>query len=115
MVQEILYFFGGSARSQKRYADAIIGAGSVKRGLTKGGGSLVREDDSLFPCGGVTRCHDDGNCIIVAWEKCVLGSIFGGKTNAGFEYWQRSGTHEPRQRATTLLKPGVSDINVAIY
>ena len=78
-----LYFFGGSARRQKcdiHPADAIIGAEHVGRGLTKGGG-LVGVDESLFPCGGDTTCHNDGNCIIVAWEKCLWGSIFGGKTN----------------------------------
>jgi hypothetical protein len=81
----------------------------------KGGGSLVGADDSLFPCGGDTTCHNDGNCIIVAWEKCLWGSIFGGKTNVGCGFWQRSGTHVPRQKATTSLKPGVSDINVPKY
>ncbi len=34
-----LYFLGGSTQSQKRDADAIVGAGRVGRGLTKGGGS----------------------------------------------------------------------------
>ena len=56
-----LYFLGGSARSQKRDADAIVGAGRVGRGLTKGAGGLVGAEDSNIPRGGVTRCHDDGN------------------------------------------------------
>ena len=64
---------------------------------------------------GDTTCHEDGNCIIVAMEKCLWGSIFGGKTDLGGGFWRRSGTHEQTQRATTSLKPGVSDINVAKY
>jgi hypothetical protein len=118
MVQKILYFLGGSAWRQKcdtHPANAIIVAGRVGRGLTKEGGSLVGADDSLFSCGGDTTCHDDGNCIIVAWEKCLWGSIIGGKTNVGCGFWQGSGMHKPHQRATMLLKPGVSDINVVKY
>jgi hypothetical protein len=118
MMRKILYFLGGSARRQKcdiHPANAIIGVGHVGRGLTKGGGSLVGAEDSLFPCGGDTTCHNDGNCIIVAWEKCLCRSIFGGKTNVGSGFWQRSRTYYPRQRATMSLKLGVSDINVTNY
>ena len=53
MVQKILYFFGGSPLSQKRDADAIVGAGRVGRGLTKGGGGLVGADDNNIPRRGV--------------------------------------------------------------
>ena len=43
-----LYFLGGSARSQKRDADAIVGAGRVGRGLTKGGGVLLGRTTAIF-------------------------------------------------------------------
>ena len=110
--------FCGSGRRQKcniHPADAIIGARRVGRGLTKGGGSLVGVDDSLFHCGEDTTCHDDGNCIILAWKKCLCRSIFGGKTNIGSGLWQRSHKHYPRQRATTSLKLRVSNINVVAW
>jgi len=141
---------------------------------------------------GDTTCHDDGNCIIVAMEKWLCESSFGGKTDLGchfsrvvsiryfrsvfgryfsvftipipkensvgtFRYQKGekggdryrpkyrkssksdtgkipipkklpvtpryttlhfspcSRTRHPRQRATTSLKLGVSDINVAKY
>ncbi len=50
-MQKILYFFGGSARSQKRDihpANAIIGAGCVGKGLTKGGGFLLGRTTAYF-------------------------------------------------------------------
>ncbi len=46
---KILYFLGGSARRRKcdtHPTNAIVCAGRVGRGLTKGGGSLVGADDS---------------------------------------------------------------------
>ena len=43
-----LYFLGGSARSQKRDADAIVGAGHVRRGLTKRGGVLLGQTTAIF-------------------------------------------------------------------
>ena len=49
MMQKILYFLGVSAReggSATHPTDAIVCAGRVGRGLTKGGGSLVGADDS---------------------------------------------------------------------
>ena len=48
MVRKILYFFGGSARSQKRDADTILGAGHVGRGLTKGGEVLLGQTTEIF-------------------------------------------------------------------
>ena len=46
MVRKILYFIGGSARSQKNDADTIVGAG--RRGLTKGGGVLLGWTTAIF-------------------------------------------------------------------
>jgi hypothetical protein len=51
MVQKILYFFGGSVQRQKHNthpANAIIGAGRVGRGLTKGGGVLLGRRTAYF-------------------------------------------------------------------
>ena len=76
---------GGCAKAEARYTptDAIARAGRVRRGLTKGGGSLVGVDDSLLHCGEVTRCHDDENFIMAAGAKWLGRSIFVGKTNLG--------------------------------
>ena len=41
-------FFGGSAQRQKRNADAIIDAGRVGRGLTKGGGVVLGQTTAYF-------------------------------------------------------------------
>ena len=48
VVQKILYFFGGSARSPKRDADAVVGAGRVGRGLMNGGGVLLGWTTAIF-------------------------------------------------------------------
>ena len=45
--------------------------------------------------------------------KWLCRSIFVGKTNLGGRFWQRSGRHDPRQCATTSLKLGESNMNVA--
>jgi len=48
-MRKILYYLGGSAReggSPIHPTYAIVSAGRVGRGLTKGGGSLVGADDS---------------------------------------------------------------------
>ena len=109
-----LFWVGGRAKAEVQYttADVIARAGRVGRGLTKGGGILVRVDASLLPCGGVTRCHDDENFIMAAGAKWLGRSIFVGKTNLGGRFWQRSGMHDPHQRATMSLKLGESDVNV---
>jgi len=62
-----LFFGCEGARRPKRDipADAIARAGRVGRGLTKGG-ELVGADNSLLPCGGVTRCQDDEKFIMAA-------------------------------------------------
>jgi hypothetical protein len=87
-------------------ANAIVRAGRVGRGLAKGGVSLAGVDDGLLPCEGDTRCqlHRRGGGKM---------SIFVGKTNLGGRFWRRSGTHDPRQRATTSLKLGETHVNVA--
>jgi hypothetical protein len=38
-----------------------------------------------------------------------------GKTNLGCGFWPRSGTHDPRQRATMSLKLREGNNNVAKY
>ena len=106
-----LFFGWVGARRRKRDTPAD----AIARGLTKGGGSLVGADDGLLSCGGVTRCHDDENFIMAAGAKWLGRSIFVGKTNLGGRFWRRSGTHDPHQRATTLLKLGESNVNVAQY
>ena len=115
-MQKILYFLGGRAREggrviYTRRRDRTCRA--CREGSYEEGGSLVGAGNSLLPSGGVTRCHDDENFIMAAGAKWLGRSIFVGKTNLGGRFWQRSGTHDPRQRATTLLKLGESDVNVA--
>ena len=115
-MQKILYFLGGRAREggsaiYTRRRDCTCRA--CREGSYQGGGSLVGADEGLLPCGGVTWCHDDENFIMAAGEKWLGRSIFVCKTNLGGRFWRRSGTHDPRQRATTSPKLGESDVNVA--
>ena len=106
-MQKILYFLGVRAREGRSgiYPPTQSHVQGVSGGVLRRGGSLVGADDGLLPCGGVTRCHDDENFIMAAGAKWLGRSIFVGKTNLGGRFWQRSGTHDPRQRATTSLKP----------
>ena len=92
-------------------ADAIVRAGRVGRGLAKGGGVLLGRTMAYYLVEGTQGV----NCIVAAGGKWLCRSSFGGKTNLGCHFWPRSCTRHPRQRATTLLKLGVSDINVAKY
>ena len=108
-------FFGWEgARRRKRdiHPPTRLHVQGVSGGVLRRGGHLVGADDGLLPCGGVTRCHDDENFIMAAGAKWLGRSIFVGKTNLGGRFWQRSGTHDPCQRATTSLKLGESDVNV---
>jgi len=114
-MQKILYFLGGRARKggsaiYTRRRDRTCRA--CWEGSYEGGGSLVGVADGLLPCRGVTRCHDDENLIMAVGAKWLGRSIFVGKTNLGGRFRRRSGTHDPRQCATTSLKLGESDVNV---
>jgi hypothetical protein len=114
-MQKILFFWvGGCAKAEARYTrrrDRTCRA--CWEGSYEGGGNLVGADDGLLSCGGVTRCHNDENFIMAAGAKWLDRSIFVGKTNLGGKFWQRSGKHDPRQCATTSLKLGESNMNVA--
>ena len=89
-------------------ADAIVRAGHVGRGLAKGGGVLLGQTTAYYLVEGTQGV----DCIVAVGEKWLCGSSFGGKTNLGCHFSPRSCTRHPHQRATTLLKLGVSDINV---
>ena len=78
-------------------ADAIIHAGRVRRGLAKGGGVLLGWTTAYY----LVKGTQGVNCIVAAGEKWLSRSIFVGKTNLGGRFWRRSGTHDPRQHATT--------------
>ncbi len=113
-MRKILYFLGGSVHeggSAMHPANAIVRAGRVGRGLTKGGGVLLGRTTAYYLVEGTQGV----NCIIAAGEKWLCRSIFVGKTNLGCGFWPRSGKHDPRQRATTSLKLGVGNKNVAKY
>ena len=91
-------------------ADAIVRAGRVGRGLAKGGGVLLGWTTAYY----LVKGTQGVNCIVAAEKKKWLSrSIFVGKTNLGGRFWRRSGTHDPRQRATTSLKLGENHVNVA--
>ena len=92
-------------------ADAIVCAGRVGRGLAKGGGVLLGWTTAYY----LVKGTQGVNCIVAAGEKWLGRSIFVGKTDLGCGFWPRSGTHDPRQRATTSLKLGVGNNNVAKY
>jgi hypothetical protein len=67
---------GGSAIHP---TDAIVRAGRVGKGLTKGGGVLLGWTI-------VTRCHDDENFIMAAGGKWLCRSIFVGKPTLGVDF-----------------------------
>ena len=90
-------------------ADAIVRAGRVGRGLAKGGGVLLGWKTAYY----LVKGTQGVNCIVAAGGKWLGRSIFVGKTNLGGRFWRRSGTHDPRQRATTSLKLGENHVNVA--
>ena len=92
-------------------ANAIVHAGHVGRGLAKGGGVLLGQTTAYYLVEGTQGV----DCIVAVGEKWLCGSSFGGKTNLGCHFSPRSCTRHPHQRATTLLKLGVSDINVMKY
>ena len=91
--------------------DAIVRAGRVGRGLAKGGGVLLGRTTAYYLVEGTQGV----NCIVAVGEKWLCRPSFGGKTDLGCHFWPRSRTRHPRQCATTSLKLGVSDINVAKY
>jgi len=92
-------------------ADAIVRTGHVGRGLAKGGGVLLGRTMAYYLVEGTQGV----NGIVAAGGKWLCRSSFGGKTNLGCHFWPRSCTHHPCQCATTSLKLGVSNINVAKY
>ena len=55
-------------------------------GVLRRGGSLVGADDSLLPCGGVTRCHSDENFIMVVGAKWLGRLIFVVKPTLGVDF-----------------------------
>ncbi len=79
-------------------ADTIVRAGHVGRGLAKGGGVLLGWTTAYY----LVKGTQGVNCFVA----------FVGKTNLGGRFWRRSGTHDPRQHATTSLKLGENHVNV---
>ncbi len=89
-IRKIVEFSGGDALAStdaseprphdRRYA-------GCQGGLGRGRGSLWSAAFVLMRRVGDTTCHNDGNCIILAMEKCLWGSIFGGKINVVDGFW----------------------------
>jgi len=76
-MRKIIYSFGGSARRRKHEihpTDTIVGAGRVGRGLGKGGGVLLAWATALCLVED-TRCHRDGNIILVASILVAVGQF----------------------------------------
>ena len=77
MVQKILYFFGGSAISEKRNthpANEIAGAGRVGRGLMKGGGVLLGRMTAAF--------------LVEESQRWKLHHRRDGKIPVGVDFWR---------------------------
>ena len=81
-------------KAEARYtpADAIARAGRVRRGLTKRGGVLLGRTMAYY--------------LLEESQGVTMMRILWGR------FWRCSGTHDPRQRATTSLKLGESDVRV---
>jgi len=78
---------GARAKAEARYTrqrDRTCRA--CREGSYEGGGSLVGADDSLLPCGGVIRCHDDENFIMAVGEKWLGRSILWVKPTLGVDF-----------------------------
>ena len=111
-IQKIIEFFGGDALASmdvsepclhdRRFAACWVGLG-------RGRGGDGHPWLALF-FSRVTR-----KLIVMevssSWpgKNACTGQFLAVKPTLGVDFWQRSGTHEPRQRATMLLKLGVSN------
>ena len=83
-----LFFWWERAKAEVQYTPRRRNhrCRACREGSYDWGGSLVGADDSLFPCGGDTTCHNDGNCIIMAWEKCLWGQFLEVKPTWGVDF-----------------------------
>ena len=110
-MRKIVDFFGRSARRRKRDDTPRRRnrtCRACREGSCEGGGVLLGWTTAYY----LVKGTQGVNCIVAAGEKWLSRLIFVGKTNLGGRLWRRSGTHNPRQRATTSLKLGENHVNV---